>query len=75
MRRGILWVAAALVLAGPVSAQQRETVSAEDVEKRVKTVTTKIEWKRSLDSVKAAAAKSGKMIFWLQLVGELDDGL
>ena len=69
-----LAVPLALLVLGTAHAQQ-ETVLGKDVAKRTKTVMTSIDWKRSLEEVEEAATKSGKMIFWLQIVGDLDDGL
>jgi hypothetical protein len=34
-----------------------------------------IEWSGNMDSLRARAQSERKLIFWLQLVGDLDDGL
>ncbi len=52
-----------------------KVVSGKKVEKSVSKVMSTLHWKRSLEDVKEIAKKSGKMIFWLQIVGDLDGGL
>ncbi len=42
---------------------------------RIERVTQEIDWKRDLDSTLAAAKEANKPVLWLQLVGDLDDGL
>ncbi len=67
-----------LFIAIPFSFGQRfdsQKISASKVEKNVKSVNRVINWHNSLDVVKQKAEKTGKMIFWMQLVGELDGGL
>lgn len=62
---------------GPLCAQNAPNilVSGDEVEKRTETVMTVYNWGATLDEVKKRAQKEKKLIFWLQIVGELDDGL
>jgi hypothetical protein len=42
-------------------------------ERKVDTVVKAVDWENSLDALKARAAKSRKPIFWLNIVGQLDE--
>ncbi len=67
---------AALVLWGPLHAQSFRThVGGDEVAKRTTTVVQKEEWSNSLDELMAKAKAEKKLVFWLQLVGNLDSGL
>ena len=70
----VLPVALAVGLALTVSLQA-QTVGGAEVEKRTTVVLQKGNWSSTFDAVKMRAEKEGKLIFWLQLVGELDGGL
>ncbi len=59
----------ATAVAGPRHA------SGTEVEKRVEQVMTSITWTNDIDELRDRATKNKKLIFWLQLVGELDGGL
>ena len=53
----------------------KQTVPAGQVEKNVNKVMKIYKWQDSIDNLKEEAEEKGKMIFWLQVVGELDGGL
>ncbi len=53
----------------------RERVSAKKVEKNVEKLEKTIRWHRNFDELKAEAKKKNKMVFWMQLVGDLNGGL
>lgn len=53
----------------------RERVSAKKVEKNVEKLEKNIRWHRNFDELKAEAKKKNKMVFWMQLVGDLNGGL
>ncbi len=42
-----------------------------DVKKDVTLLTTKIQWQSSLERAKELARKDGKLVFWMQMLGEL----
>lgn len=42
-----------------------------DVKKDVASLTTKISWQTSLDAAKDLARKEGRMVFWMQMLGDL----
>ena len=65
----------ALLAAGTADAQFEKPIKGKTVAKRTEKVVEGIEWRTSLADVKEAAAQSGKMIFWLHVVGNLQDGL
>ena len=65
----------ALLAAGTADAQSMKPIKGKTVAKRTETVMSKIDWQTSLADAKEAAAQSGKMIFWLHVVGNLEDGL
>lgn len=79
MIRRTTTVAAFVVLlaGGLVSAQDapRKTVSGQEVEKRTKTVMKAYGWSNSVKDLEKRAQKEKKLIFWLQIVGKLDEGL
>ena len=43
-----------------------------DVKKDVVLLTTAISWKTSLDDAKALARREGKMVFWMNMLGDLN---
>jgi hypothetical protein len=49
----------------------RGVASAKDVAANMKALTTKITWQTSLDAAKAIAARDGKLIFWMHILGDL----
>ena len=53
----------------------KQKVSASQVEKNVAKVMKVYNWSDSLDELQEIAESKNKMIFWLQVVGELDGGL
>ena len=53
----------------------KQAVSASQVEKNVAKVMKVYNWSDSLHELQQEAEKKNKMIFWLQVVGELDGGL
>ena len=52
-----------------------EKYDAKTVATNVKKVVTGYQWLESLDAAKAVARKKHKMIFYLQMVGDIDGGL
>jgi hypothetical protein len=66
---------ACAIAAGLHAAARAEHVNGDDVAKRVDGVMKAYKWSSSIEELKARAAKEKKLIFWLQLVGELDGGL
>ncbi len=69
-------VLAALVSSGPLSAQSyKRHVKGDEVLKRTTTVVQEEQWSQSLDALMARAKAEKKLIFWLQLVGDLGGGL
>lgn len=66
-----------LGLATPIAWAQRnmDTVDARTVSKNVRTVMKVYDWRESLAAAQAEARKKHKMVFYLQMVGEIDGGL
>jgi hypothetical protein len=52
-----------------------EKIAGPEVKKAVDKVLAGIHWHTDLSHALAVAAEEGKPVFWLQLVGGLDDGL
>lgn len=77
MRRAIAVCALAAVLGtGSLFGQSYRThVGGDEVEQRTTTVLAKRQWSDSLDDLLARAHKEKKLVFWMQLVGDLDGGL
>lgn len=62
----------ALLGSGPLCAQSyKRHVKGEEVLKRTTTVVEEEQWSDSLDALMARAKAEKKLIFWLQLVGDL----
>lgn len=77
---GILTVALALALVGaslaPVEAgPAKKMIPASEVEQNTRKVLTRIPWAQSLEEARELAARSKKLVFYLQIVGELGGGL
>ena len=80
--RTVLALAATLALLAPAEAGDRKEKASvptrgtaengPDVKKDVVLLTTAISWKTSLDDAKALARKEGKMVFWMNMLGDLN---
>lgn len=53
-------------------AGRAEVFSGEDQERRVRTLQTDIHWYKSMTEAEAEAKKEHKMIFWVQMLGDMD---
>ena len=67
-----LVVGALALMAGPIQARE---IPGQEVKNRTDRVMNSIKWSNNMDSLTARAKSERKLIFWLQLVGDLDDGL
>ncbi len=66
----------ALLGSGPLCAQSfKRHVKGDEVLKRTTTVVEEEQWSDSLDALMVRAKAEKKLIFWLQLVGDLGGGL
>lgn len=76
MKLNILPLCFSLVfMMSPLQAQS-VTLAGKNVSHNVKKVIKSIDWKESsFEELKEEAQKKNKMIFWLQIVGELGGGL
>jgi len=43
-----------------------------EVKKSIADLTTRISWQTSLDAAKSLARRDGKMIFWMNMLGDLN---
>lgn len=75
MRAVLLTLIAVGALAGTPSDAQAQAIQGKVVAERTKRLMTSIAWVGSRSALAKAAKASGKMQFWLQVVGELDGGL
>jgi len=76
--RSSLPIAAALacLFAGVfINTAEGVEVSATQVAERTQKVLKHIPWAESLNAAKEKAAQEKKLVFWMQLVGDLDGGL
>lgn len=73
----LLASALSFALHGALSAQDvaHRTWSGEQVRENTEKVLRDIAWVNDLARVKELAVKNDKLIFWMQIVGELDGGL
>lgn len=63
------------VVLGSVGALQAVEFTGTQVAERTEKVLKSIPWASSLAEAKERAQKENKLVFWLQLVGNLDGGL
>lgn len=70
--RSLLLASCLLAMAPTLTALE---VTGQQVAERVEKVMKSIAWEESLAAAQAKAQKEKKLVFWLQLVGELDGGL
>lgn len=56
-------------------AVDKHYVSAAEVKKNTELVMSKIPWAAGLEEAQKQAKREKKLVFWLQIVGELDGGL
>jgi hypothetical protein len=79
LRRQFTVVAGLILLLGAGAAGAQDvpcvSIAGPEVTKRTERVMKSYQWADSLDALKERAEKEKKLIFWLQLVGELDGGL
>ena len=73
LRRQHLLIASCLL--GAASLLPALEVTGQRVTERVEKVMKAIDWQESLAAARAKAQKEKKLVFWLQIVGELDGGL
>lgn len=64
---GIVLAAQGLV----VSAKVPKLVTGIEASQRVSELTTDIPWNRSLSQAEETARKQGKMVFWVQMLGDM----
>lgn len=74
-RRSVVLVAAVLWIAMAAGASAETVISAKKAEKNIERATQALEWHTDLGSVQSLAAENGKLVLWLQLVGDLPGGL
>jgi len=58
-----------------ITPRSLEKITGPEVKKAVDRVLAEVHWHTDLSHALAVAAEEGKPVFWLQLVGGLDDGL
>ena len=61
--------------AAPLTPRSLPKIHGSEVEKSVDRLVADVHWHRDLTHALAVAKEEGRPVFWLQLVGELDDGL
>lgn len=65
----------ALLTLGLSPGLQADGVSGVKVSANTREVLHEVTWSRDLADAKARAGKEKKLVFWMQVVGELDGGL
>ncbi|MBS1992844.1 MAG: hypothetical protein JSS86_16980 [Cyanobacteria bacterium SZAS LIN-2] len=74
-KAAIAAAAIALVLSSlslPSWAKKMQIVPGDEALERVQQLTTEINWNHNLAQAEAQARKQGKMIFWVQMLGDLN---
>ena len=59
----------------PITPRAIPKIRGPEVKKAVERILSEIHWQTDLDHALAIAKEERKPVFWLQLVGNLDDGL
>lgn len=62
----------ALVLAAPSYAEKLNVVPANEASREAFQVNHRINWYNNLEDARCEAAKSGKLVFWVQMLGSMD---
>lgn len=75
MNKSVIFILVLTFCMGYAFADPDRTYHESKVKKNVTKTLKQIDWKTSLEEVKEEAQKKKKMIFWMQIVGELDGGL
>jgi len=75
MKNALLTASMTLVMLStqclPVLAKMPKIVPGSEAYSRVSELTKDITWNHSLDRAEAQAKKEGKMIFWVQMLGDM----
>jgi hypothetical protein len=78
MKNAVLTAAMTLVMLSSqclsVSAKGPSIVPGTEASSRVSELTSEINWNHSLGQAQATAKKEGKMIFWVQMLGDIAGG-
>ena len=77
LRKLTVAAVAVLLTTGVLHAQNvaYKTVTGEQVKLNVDKMMSKINWSKDLNELKKKAQAQKKMIFWVDIVGDLDGGL
>ena len=77
LRKLTVAAVAVLLTTGVLHAQNvaYKTVTGEQVKQNVEKMKSKINWSKDLNELKKKAQAQKKMIFWVDIVGDLDGGL
>jgi hypothetical protein len=69
----LLAAALAIGLAGTALAAPRgKMVMGPEAAQRTNDLVTSLTWHTSLDAARATAAREGKLVFWVQMLGQID---
>lgn len=60
------------IMAVPVLADRLTVVTGSEARKENFQVAKRINWHQDLDQARAEAAKSGKLVFWMHMLGSVD---
>jgi hypothetical protein len=78
MKNAVLTAAMTLVMLSSqclsASAKGPNIVPGSEASNRVSELTTEINWNHNLGQAEATAKKQGKMIFWVQMLGDMAGG-
>lgn len=55
----------------PASARKPQLIEGAEAQQRVNHLTKELQWFHSLPQAQATAQKQGKMIFWVQMLGDM----
>lgn len=72
MKRLLVVLALVALLVAARDGKRPKSVDAAVAAKRAAALTTEIAWKTSLDDALAQAKTEGKLVFWVQILGDLD---
>ncbi len=72
---GVLLAADGVREKGALTLRSNLTIRGEEVKRTTDLLLSEVSWHKDLEHALALAKEENKPVFWLQLVGELDDGL
>lgn len=72
MKRFLALTALSAFLLSPTTVQAQELMNGQIAKQNVQTLTSQVQWNTSLSSAENQAAREGKMVFWMHMLGTIN---